>query len=117
MGHRLEHLTVDPRAAYDQQGNGSAAAKVTGSGELVRLRFDHSFGKSPLEIGRVNIGRRLRRALRRHDHDGVIDFDRVVRDPANTDFIHPSFDYDGIHPTPRGYYEMGRSVGPELFRR
>ena len=49
--------------------------------------------------------------------DGVLDFDAVVRDPSNHDLILPAFDCDGIHPTPRGYYEMGRSVPLELFVR
>jgi lysophospholipase L1-like esterase len=47
--------------------------------------------------------------------DGVLDFDAVVRDPSNTDLIFPPFDCDGIHPTPRGYYEMGTSVPLALF--
>jgi lysophospholipase L1-like esterase len=49
--------------------------------------------------------------------DGVLDFDNVVRDPANRDLIFPAFNCDGIHPTSRGYYEMGRSVRLELFKR
>ena len=49
--------------------------------------------------------------------DAVIDFDKVVQDPANADLIYPPFNCgDGIHPSPRGYYEMGRSVRLELFR-
>ena len=47
--------------------------------------------------------------------DSVLDFDAVVRDPQSHDLILPAFDCDGIHPTPRGYYEMGRSVPLELF--
>ena len=49
--------------------------------------------------------------------DGVLDFDAVVRAPSNHDLILPAFDCDGIHPTARGYYEMGRSVPLELFAR
>ena len=49
--------------------------------------------------------------------DGVLDFDQVVRDPSNHDLILPAFDCDGIHPTSRGYYEMGRSVPLDLFKR
>ena len=49
--------------------------------------------------------------------DGVLDFDAVVRPPSNHDLILPAFDCDGIHPTARGYYEMGRSVPLELFAR
>jgi lysophospholipase L1-like esterase len=49
--------------------------------------------------------------------DAVIDFDKVVQDSKNGDLIHPPFDCgDGIHPSPRGYYEMGRSVRLELFK-
>ncbi len=49
--------------------------------------------------------------------DGVLDFDAVVRDPANADRIFAPFNCDGIHPTPRGYYEMGKSVSLDLFTR
>ncbi len=49
--------------------------------------------------------------------DAVIDFDKVVQDPKNADLIDPSFNCgDGIHPSPRGYYEMGRSVGLDLLK-
>ena len=49
--------------------------------------------------------------------DSVIDFDTVVRDPKNADLIRPPFNCgDGIHPSPRGYFEMGRSVRLDLFR-
>jgi lysophospholipase L1-like esterase len=48
--------------------------------------------------------------------DGVIDFDAVVRDPANRDLILPAFNCDDIHPTPRGYYTMGASVRLDLFQ-
>ena len=49
--------------------------------------------------------------------DGVIDFDAVVRDRTNGDLIAASFNCDGIHPTPRGYYEMGKSIALDLFAR
>ena len=50
--------------------------------------------------------------------DGLIDFDRVVRDPASPDLLVPEFNCgDGVHPSPLGYYEMGRSVDLSLFRR
>jgi len=49
--------------------------------------------------------------------DGIIDFDRIVRDPANADMLYPPFNCgDGTHPSPRGYFEMGRSVRLDLFR-
>lgn len=49
--------------------------------------------------------------------DDVIDFDAVVRDPANHDLIYAPFDCgDGIHPSPAGYYALGRSVNLRVFR-
>jgi len=49
--------------------------------------------------------------------DAVIDFDKVVQDPGSADLLYPPFNCgDGIHPSPRGYYEMGKSVRLDLFR-
>ena len=48
--------------------------------------------------------------------DRIIDFDLVVRDPANPDLMRPAFNCgDGIHPSPAGYYAMGKSIGLSLF--
>ena len=48
--------------------------------------------------------------------DRVIDFDRVVRDPTNPDLLRTGFNCgDGIHPSPAGYYAMGKSVDLKLF--
>ena len=60
----------------------------------------------------VNEWIRLRAKL-----DGVLDFDAAVRDPANGDLIFAPYNCDGIHPTPRGYYEMGKSLPLNLFTR
>ncbi len=50
--------------------------------------------------------------------DGVLDFDKVVRDPTNADLMLPVFNCgDGIHPSPRGYYQMGKSISLDLFAR
>lgn len=49
--------------------------------------------------------------------DAVLDFDRVMRDPSAPDRNYPSFHCDGIHPNPRGYYEIGKSVPLDLFGR
>jgi hypothetical protein len=49
--------------------------------------------------------------------DGVLDFDKMVRDPANQDLIDAPFNCDGIHPNPRGYYEMGSLLPLDLFSR
>lgn len=49
--------------------------------------------------------------------DAIIDFDKIVRDSANPDLMQAPFNCgDGIHPSPAGYYAMGKSVDLRLFR-
>jgi lysophospholipase L1-like esterase len=53
----------------------------------------------------------------RAEFDAVIDFDAVVRDPANHDLIDPAYNCgDGIHPNPFGYFTMGRSIELNIFQ-
>ncbi len=48
--------------------------------------------------------------------DAVIDFDRVVRDPAHPDRYLPAYDCgDHLHPSPVGYKAMGNVVPLTLF--
>jgi lysophospholipase L1-like esterase len=50
------------------------------------------------------------------DFDGVIDFDRVVRSAGNPDLLNVTYNCgDGIHPSPLGYFQMGKSVDLNLF--
>jgi lysophospholipase L1-like esterase len=40
--------------------------------------------------------------------DGVIDFDKVMRDPQHQDQIRPGYGFsDHLHPSPAGYLAMG----------
>jgi len=49
--------------------------------------------------------------------DAVIDFDNVVRDRSNPDIINVAYDCsDGVHPSPFGYFLMGKSVDLGLFK-
>lgn len=49
--------------------------------------------------------------------DGVIDFDKVVRDPRNPDRILPEYDSgDHLHPGDAGYKAMGEAVDLALFQ-
>ena len=50
--------------------------------------------------------------------DAVIDFSKVVNDPADPDLILPAFNCgDGVHPSPRGYFEMGSAVDLSVLRK
>jgi lysophospholipase L1-like esterase len=48
--------------------------------------------------------------------DGVIDFERALRDSARTDRLHPAFDSgDHLHPNDAGYAAMAAAVDLRLF--
>ena len=48
--------------------------------------------------------------------DAVVDFDRVVRDPAHPDHYLPAFDSgDHLHPNDAGYKAMAASIDLRLF--
>jgi lysophospholipase L1-like esterase len=48
--------------------------------------------------------------------DGIVDFDKAMRDPANPEVNYPSFHCDGIHPNVRGYYELAKAVPLEMLK-
>ena len=49
--------------------------------------------------------------------DALIDLDAAVRDAQHADLLYEPFNCgDGIHPSPRGYFEMGKAVPLDLFR-
>jgi len=61
---------------------------------------------------KVNLWLRTQRVL-----DGVVDFDRVLRDPADPTRMLPALDSgDHLHPGPPGYQVMGSSIDLSLFR-
>lgn len=45
-----------------------------------------------------------------HAFDGVIDFDKALRDPANPENLLPAFVGDPLHPNDAGYQAMGNLV-------
>ena len=54
--------------------------------------------------------------IRTAPFDGILDFDLAVQDSADPNLIETTFNCDGIHPNPRGYYEMGSGVNLDLFK-
>jgi lysophospholipase L1-like esterase len=49
--------------------------------------------------------------------DVVVDFDKLMRDPANPNLILPAYDSgDGLHPSPAGYKAMADAIPLSLVR-
>jgi lysophospholipase L1-like esterase len=50
--------------------------------------------------------------------DAVLDFDAVIRDPAKPELMIPAYNCsDHVHPSPIGYFQMGKSVDLGIFTR
>ena len=48
--------------------------------------------------------------------DGVVDFDKLMRDPGNPNLILPAYDSgDGLHPSPVGYKAMADAIPLKLL--
>ena len=96
----------------------SRRMKVFGATIIPRHNVPPSGTNTGWNDAKTAIRREVNQWIRtRASFDGVLDFDAAVRDPAHADLIAAPFNCDGIHPTPRGYYEMGKSLPLELFRR
>ncbi len=49
--------------------------------------------------------------------DGVVDFDKALRDPEHPDRMLPKYDHgDHLHPSDAGYLAMGNAINLKLFR-
>jgi lysophospholipase L1-like esterase len=118
----------------DVRREASAETVIAGTGEIIRRLKAHrlkvagatmiprhnaaaSGTNTGWDAAKSAIRHRVNEWIRtRAPFDYVVDFDRIVQDPANPDLLNPAFNCDGIHPTPRGYYEMGKAVLIERFR-
>jgi lysophospholipase L1-like esterase len=49
--------------------------------------------------------------------DGIIDFDKAVRDPADPERLLPAFDHDHIHPNDAGHQAMADAIDLGIFTR
>jgi lysophospholipase L1-like esterase len=50
--------------------------------------------------------------------DGVVDFDKLMADPANPAHLNPAYDTgDHLHPSPAGYDVMGKAAAAFLAQR
>ncbi len=52
-----------------------------------------------------------------HAFDGVVDFDKAIRDPEHPDRMRAKYDGgDRLHPGDAGYQAMGEAIDLALFR-
>ncbi len=114
------------RAAQVIDGLAKISRRIEGAGLRsigVTIIPRHNVAATPNNSGWNDEKTRTRREVNqwirsRGSFDRAIDFDQVVRDQAQTDLMQPAFNCgDGIHPSPAGYFAMGRSIDLGLFQR
>ncbi|WP_438014164.1 SGNH/GDSL hydrolase family protein [Sorangium sp. So ce315] len=74
-------------------------------GSTGTYKGDYGTPKGEQERQKLNTWIRTSRAF-----DGVIDFDKAVRDPANPSRLLPAYDGDKLHPNDAGYKAMADAV-------
>jgi lysophospholipase L1-like esterase len=85
-GLRIRGVTILPRADVPPAGSWSSAKTAVRRDVNAWIRTSGAF-------------------------DGVIDLEAAVRDTANPNVLSRAFNCsDDVHPTPRGYYQMGNAI-------
>ncbi|MGW4522401.1 SGNH/GDSL hydrolase family protein [Amycolatopsis sp. NPDC004378] len=99
--------------AYDQILTRAHAAGIQVYGaKLTPFGGNAGYDAPEREAARTTVN-----AWIRGHFDAVLDFDRVVRDPASPTRLSPSFDVgDHLHLTPAGYRALAESIPAHLFR-
>ncbi len=87
--------------------------KVIGATVMPFVGNDYYHADAQNEADRQAVNAWIRKA---GNFDGLIDFDRVTRDPAHSDRLLPAYDDgDALHPSPNGYKAMGEAIPLSLF--
>lgn len=72
----------------------------------------HSYYTASREAVRVEVNEWIRTP---GNFDKCIDFDKAIRDPADTEKLHADYSNDWLHPNAAGYQLLGESVDLNLF--
>ncbi len=107
-------MTESIMAAYEQITARAHARgiKVYGATIMPYGAFTYYHPDAANEADRQTVNAWIRTSS---SFDGVIDFDAVMRDPANPARLNPAYDVDGIHPSPAGYKAMAEAISLSLF--
>ncbi len=121
---RLQPVSAGEHAAMVEQITGAYAQivararahgiKVYGATILPYMGTEYYHPDAANEADRQAVNAWIRQP---GNFDGVIDFDKVMRDPARPDRLNPAYDVgDALHPNPAGYKAMGEAIPLELLR-
>lgn len=127
----LEGINDIGRYATDHQPYGELAERLESAlAQLAAQAHQHNMlafaatitpyqGCAYYSEGGEQVRREVNRWIRsNHTFDGVVDFDRAVRDPANPLRFAPQYDSgDHLHPRDAGYQAMANAIDLTLFTK
>jgi lysophospholipase L1-like esterase len=99
-------------AAYAQIADSARARGIKAYGATLTPFNGNGYYSVNSEACRQRINTWIRSTPK---YDAVIDFDKIVRNPADTSRILATYNNDGLHPNAAGYALMGNSVDTNLF--
>jgi lysophospholipase L1-like esterase len=103
----------DMLQAYSQMIVRAHAHGIKVYGGTITPLMESSYSAPDVEADRQKVNEWIRTS---GSFDGVIDFDRSLRDPAHPDQLLPAFDSgDHLHPSPAGYMAMANAVPVAIF--
>lgn len=106
-GNRPNHYEIvnNLKNAYTELINKSkAAGKKVYLGTITPFQ-GNSYYNHFSEAARLTINDWIRE---NKDVDGIIDFDKLIQDPANPKALRPEYSDDGLHGSPAAYAAMGK---------
>ena len=100
-------------AAYQQAIAGIHAHHLKAIGATISPLGRYAFWTPAIEAERQQINHWIRTS---RAYDGVIDFDRVLRDPSHPAWLNLRYDSgDGLHPNDAGHAAMAAAIPLSLF--
>lgn len=113
----IDTLVTQLTAAYQQIIDAAHASglKIIGA-TLTPFRGSSYYTEQGTEFEAAR--QKVNAWIRQPGHfDGVVDFDKVTRDPAQPDRFLPAYDSgDHLHPNPAGYKAMAAAIKLQWFR-
>lgn len=98
--------------AYKQMINDARAAGVKVYGATITPFGGNSYYTVPHEQVRSAVNAWIRTS---GHFDGVLDFDKALRNPSDTTRILAKYNNDGLHPNVEGYKAIGNAVDVKMF--
>jgi lysophospholipase L1-like esterase len=99
-------------AAYKQMINAAHARGILVFGATIMPFKNHSYYSPDHEVGRQLVNEWIRIG---GFFDGLIDFDKIMRNPQDAASLQTPLQTDYLHPNVQGHRTMGEAVDLSLF--